>query len=194
MNIINNKNKTMEAYYYHKEIMEQRGITTKDLPQNLKNYVIKFNQKKRFTKDTEKIRELQEFSQILGEKIAETEIKRKSTIKDITSELQKEPVEVFKDGGIIETPEMTEENVEQDEERKAESVKATSQTVSIPEEIERPNLEEIDEIEEPTLEEKEIEEPDNKSEVIKKVSEINKEESQSAEEESDWGALNFLKW
>ncbi len=184
----------MEAYYYHKEIMEQRGITTKDLPQNLKNYVIKFNQKKRFTKDTEKIRELQEFSQILGEKIAETEIKRKSTIKDITSELQKEPVEVFKDGGIIETPEMTEENVEQDEERKAESVKATSQTVSIPEEIERPNLEEIDEIEEPTLEEKEIEEPDNKSEVIKKVSEINKEESQSAEEESDWGALNFLKW
>ena len=184
----------MEAYYYHKEIMEQRGITTKDLPQNLKNYVIKFNQKKRFTKDTEKIRELQEFSQILGEKIAETEIKRKSTIKDITSELQKEPVEVFKDGGIIETPEMTEENVEQDEERKAESVKATSQTVSIPEEIERPNLEEIDEIEEPTLEEKEIEEPDNKSEVIQKVSEINKEESQSAEEESDWGALNFLKW
>ena len=184
----------MEAYYYHKEIMEQRGITTKDLPQNLKNYVIKFNQKKRFTKDTEKIRELQEFSQILGEKIAETEIKRKSTIKDITSELQKEPVEVFKDGGIIETPEMTEENVEQDEERKAESVKATSQTVSIPEKIERPNLEEIDEIEEPTLEEKEIEEPDNKSEVIKKVSEINKEESQSAEEESDWGALNFLKW
>ena len=184
----------MEAYYYHKEIMEQRGITTKDLPQNLKNYVIKFNQKKRFTKDTEKIRELQEFSQILGEKIAETEIKRKSTIKDITSELQKEPVEVFKDGGIIETPEMTEENVEQDEERKAESVKATSQTVSIEEEIEKPNLEEIEEIEEPTLEQKEIEEPENKSEVIQKVSEINKEKSQSKDEESDWGVLNFLKW
>ena len=77
----------MEAYYYHKEIMEQRGISTKDLPQNLKNYVIKFNQKKRFTKDPEKIAELQEFSQILGEKIAETEIKKQSTIKDFTSEL-----------------------------------------------------------------------------------------------------------
>ena len=187
----------MEAYYYHKEIMEQRGITTKDLPENLKNYVIKFNQKKRFTKDTEKIRELQEFSQILGEKIAETEIKRKSTIKDITSELQKEPVEVFKDGGIIESPEIAEENVEQDEERKAESVKATSQTVSITENIEKPNLEEIEEIEEleePTLQKTEIEEPEKKSEVIQKVSEINKEKSQSKEEESDWGVLNFLKW
>tara|TARA_R100000988_G_C4002686_1_gene170177 strand:- start:1082 stop:1645 length:564 start_codon:yes stop_codon:yes gene_type:complete len=187
----------MEAYYYHKEIMEQRGISTKDLPQNLKNYVIKFNQKKRFTKDPEKIAELQEFSQILGEKIAETEIKKQSTIKDLTSELVNETVEVFKDGGVISNNEVEDEQME---ERKAESVKATSPDASFIDEMDIPEPpEEIQEIREKIqVDEEAVAEVGDtdenvESEVIQKVSEINKPTTQQ-EEKDDWGVLNFLKW
>lgn len=82
----------MSAYYYHKQVMEDRGITTQDLPENLRKYILTFQRKVNFLKDPEKIRELQEFSQILGEKIAETEIKKKASISDLTNELQNETI------------------------------------------------------------------------------------------------------
>ena len=111
----------MSAYYYHKEVMEERGLKTKDLPIELRKFVTTFQKKANFAKNPELIAELQEFSQILGEKIAETEIKNKSTISDLTEQLREtsvnktnvdnmrdvvyddieEPVESFEDGGQI---------------------------------------------------------------------------------------------
>jgi len=168
----------MEAYYYHKEIMEQRGLKTQDLPENLRSYVVKFNQKKRFTKDPEKIAELQEFSQILGEKIAETQIKKKSTINDLRNELENETVEAITQN----VNEMAEE---------------FEQGGEITPEIEKPPIEEeiIEDLPEPT--ELENIHESHVSDTIKKVSEIKKEnttETPKEESESDWGVLNFLKW
>lgn len=156
----------MSAYFYHKEVMNDRGITEKDLPTNLRKYVTTFRRKMNFLKDPEKIREMQEFSQILGEKIAETEIKKKTTISDLKSELELEtvtPVQSFEEGGQVKS---IEEQIEEDEKAVAEVC----------------DVEENEELVEDLISEED--------EVIGKVSDdINKEE-----EKEDNGLLSFLKW
>ena len=82
------------------------------------------------------------------------------------------------------------------EEGKAESVKATSPDASFVDEMDIPEpTYNVEEIEKPV--EEEIEEPleeiKRESNVIQKVSEINKPTTQE-EEKDDWGVLNFLKW
>lgn len=166
----------MSAYYYHKEVMEERGLKTKDLPTELRKFVTTFQKKANFAKNPELIAELQEFSQILGEKIAETEIKNKSTISDLTEQLREtsvnktnvdnmrdveyddieEPVESFEDGGQIKS---IEEQIQEDERAVAE-VCDTEENV----------------------------EPEPKDEVIGKVSSDTKDEDDSG------GLLSFLKW
>lgn len=156
----------MSAYFYHKEVMSDRGITEKDLPDNLRKYVTTFRRKMNFLKDPEKIREMQEFSQILGEKIAETEIKKKTTISDLKSELELEtvtPVQSFEQGGQVKS---IEEQIEEDE-------KAVSEVCDV---------EENEELVEDSI--------SKEDEVIGKVSDdINQEE-----EKEDNGLLSFLKW
>lgn len=156
----------MSAYFYHKEVMNDRGITEKDLPTNLRKYVTTFRRKMNFLKDPEKIREMQEFSQILGEKIAETEIKKKTTISDLKSELELEtvtPVQSFEQGGQVKS---IEEQIEEDEKAVAEVC----------------DVEENEQLEEDLI--------SKEDEVIGKVSDdINQEE-----EKEDNGLLSFLKW
>jgi hypothetical protein len=178
----------MSAYYYHKQVMEDRGIQTKDLPDNLRKYISTFQRKVNFLKDPEKIRELQEFSQLLGEKIAETEIKRKSTISDLTNELQNEtivpqtePVS-YEKGGEIDA------ELGLDESEKEDLIKEDIEEPIIKDEIvEELVNEDVDNEEKVELEK--IEKVEPKTEVIGKFSDDEKEE-----EKEDSGLLSFLKW
>ena len=170
----------MSAYYYHKQVMEDRGIQTKDLPDNLRKYISTFQRKVNFLKDPEKIRELQEFSQLLGEKIAETEIKRKSTISDLTNELQNEtivpqtePVS-YEKGGEIDA------ELGLDESEKEDLIKEDIEEPIIKDEI-------VEELVNEDVDNEQKVEP--KTEVIGKFSDDEKEE-----EKEDSGLLSFLKW
>ena len=58
-----------EPYYAHKELMAELGLTTRKLPSELKDNVIKFNQKKRFARNPDLIAELQNFSELIAGEI-----------------------------------------------------------------------------------------------------------------------------
>ncbi len=181
----------MSAYYYHKQVMEDRGISTKDLPENLRKYISTFQRKVNFLKDPEKISELQEFSQILGEKIAETEIKKKSTIRDLTNELQNETVlpqtepVSYEKGGVIES---VEQQIQEDEKAVAEVCDTDEISEPI---IEDKIVEELvnEEFVEEEIKKEVIEKVEPKPEVIGKFSDDEKDE-----EKEDSGLLSFLKW
>tara|TARA_R110002050_G_scaffold114755_2_gene230515 strand:- start:3688 stop:4281 length:594 start_codon:yes stop_codon:yes gene_type:complete len=197
----------MNPYFYHEQIMTERGIQKKDLPTSLKKYISKFNQKKRFIKDPDAIIELQEFSQILGEKISETEIKKKITIKDMTEELSKENIIAVENSVNLEM-ESGQELAEE-----LEGLAPESLETPIDELVETENEEnelKIEENEEKELkiEEKEeiledfkdsvVETPEN-PDKFNKIEKINKINTNTPKEEtvenqdSSWG-LNFLKW
>jgi outer membrane biosynthesis protein TonB len=58
-----------EPYYAHKEVMAELGLATSQLPTEIKNNVIIFNQKKRFAKNPELISELQNFSELIADEV-----------------------------------------------------------------------------------------------------------------------------
>jgi len=63
-------------YYEHKELMNELNITTKQLPAEIKEHVVKFNQKSRFASKPEMINDLQSYSEIIAEEISEWNLTR----------------------------------------------------------------------------------------------------------------------
>lgn len=58
-----------KPYYRHRELMNELSIKTNQLPDDLKTYVIKFNQKIRFAKNPEIIQDCQNFSELIADEI-----------------------------------------------------------------------------------------------------------------------------
>lgn len=187
----------MNPYFYHEQIMTERGIQKKDLPTSLKKYISKFNQKKRFIKDPDAIIELQEFSQILGEKISETEIKKKITIKDMTEELSKENIIAVENSVNLEM-ESGQELAEELEGLAPESLETPiDELVETENEENELKIEEKEEILE-DFKDSVVETPEN-PDKFNKIEKINKINTNTPKKEtvenqdSSWG-LNFLKW
>ena len=89
-----------KPYFRHRELMNELDIQTNKLPDNLKNYVVKFNQKIRFAKNPEIIQDCQNFSELIAD-----EIETWYDTQEITHSN-----ETFESGGEISNNDVVEEN------------------------------------------------------------------------------------
>tara|TARA_Y100000114_G_scaffold156344_1_gene183226 strand:- start:10945 stop:11475 length:531 start_codon:yes stop_codon:yes gene_type:complete len=176
----------MEAYYSHKEYMKEHKITLNDLPNDLKDYVKKFNNKSRNAKHPDIIQDLQAFSELLKEKMEELGISNEQTIEEIKEELENKEINLddleVKENQIEDKIEEIEEPEVQKMEKGGEisieeQIKADEKAVA--EVCDTDNSEEIQKSE-PIVEEK--------SDVIEKIN------RSSDESDNSWGLNNIFNW